>query len=91
MAGTFAKHHFSFQSSVFGQITGKRLLPNIMFLWHLTIKHQKTKNTFRILSFKPEKVADSMNLEGSATLVGGFSPFEKYKSNWIISKGRGYE
>ena len=22
-------------------------------------------------------------------LVGGFNPFEKYKSNWIISPGRG--
>ena len=22
-------------------------------------------------------------------LVGGFNPFEKYKSNWVISPGRG--
>ena len=32
-----------------------------------------------------KKVASSYRVK----LVGGFNPFEKYSSNWIISPGRG--
>jgi len=36
-----------------------------------------------------EKTNKTRNKHKNNKLLGGFNPFEKYKSNWLISPGRG--
>ena len=47
--------------------------------WHLQFNAPPSSETHRGSTIPAQK----------ANLVGGFNPFEKYESNWIISPGRG--
>ena len=49
------------------------------------LRGEVSKGFHRKISTHPKQKTEN----GVSILVGGFNPFEKYQSNWIISPGRG--
>ena len=64
--------------------------------WSRSFRGPRCDFLFHCLPFRkghldgcPRIIWIAQTIMTSHTLVGGFNPFEKYQSNWIISPGRG--
>jgi len=62
-----------------------------MFFLIGNIEYSKSHPSFYFTKKSPQVVSRCFKphpVECHTQLVGGFNPFEKYSSNWIISPGR---